>query len=879
MIKIENLKKVYVSKNGQKCGALNGVNITFPEQGMVFVVGQSGSGKSTLLNLLGGLDSITDGEIIVDGAKFSQFKDKDYDNYRKSYVGFVFQDYCLLENMTIYQNIRIGLDLQGDIDNSRVDQILKTVGLEGYGSRYPRELSGGQKQRIGLARALVKNPKLILADEPTGNLDSKFSTQVLDFLKELSKDRLVVIVSHNTNDAIKYADRIIELDDGVVISDTTRVAGSQEKLVDEKTINLPLHKRLTKDELEEVNKAVFAGGHEVVQVTKNFVATKPQEEDNKRKYSVSDKSLTFGGKMFLSRKLMKGNILNLVVTAISVSMLIILLSICQIFMFFSGNDLTRESIKEDTVSFTISKGYRKGDKLSILWAEKLVEITNEEIDEFYDAGYKGNIFKLYNVNMPVNYSAGNPMISGSQIEYKVLNNFYLDSGRGVLECSKDFLTKIYGVNGKLKVLAGDINDDTKKAGLVITDYFADSLIYYNTQQYTTYEDIIAAETVGANSQIYSVKAIIDTGYKTEYAGLINEFKTALNKPSSVDRKTAIATVKNSDEYAVFREDLIAYLSIGYFLGNDYESVVLDTFSNKIGFYFQNPSYVINGKDITLPQYQIRKWTNSDLEPGQMIMGNYVYNAIFKTSYNQQNIEEIDPFDLGVNVYSYTADFGKPDMAQTFNVVDYNISSYIYVGEEDFEKIARHTIINYSLYFDNPESFAGIVDSSVIDKYFSSSDYFRTIFSVLDVVNVFGDFFLLLFIGLALVCALLVCSYTRRTVKRKYYDIGVIRALGGRNSSISFAFIFQLLVLSVSILTLSIVGMSILDSIINTVLVENLANLMVINPISGLTIISFDPISVGIIVLTVLLLCVISVYTMISLSRRVKPINIIRKNHN
>lgn len=877
MIKIENLKKVYISKSGQRCNALNGVNITFPEKGMVFIVGQSGSGKSTLLNLLGGLDSVTEGEIHVDGIKMSEFKERDYDNYRKSYVGFVFQDYCLLENLTIYQNIRLGLDLQGELDSYQVDSILRKVGLYGCGDRYPRELSGGQKQRVGLARALVKNPKLILADEPTGNLDSKISAQVLDLLKELSKSRLVVIISHNNNDANKYADRIIELDDGLVVSDISRVEDNEAKLIDDNKINLPLNKKLSKEELEDVNKAISTGGHELVQVSENFVSTSSQENIKSRRYYVTKESLTFKGKLYLSRKLMKGNFLNLTITSICVSLLIILLSLCQIFMMFSGNNLTKKSITEDTVSFNISKGFRKDSDLSILFADNLVEIESNEIENFYNAGYEGNIYKLYSVNMPVKPSAWEPKISGQQVEYKLLNSFYLDVARGVLQCDQNFLTKVYGNNGVLNVLAGDLNDNTKVAGLVVTDYFADALINYNKAKYTTYEDIINANSIGSNGQIYQIKAIIDTNYEYKYASLINAYATAQAKQSSVERKSALAQIKEMEEYALFREELISYLSIGYYFGEDYTGDVLDAFDDKYGIYFQNADFVINGKDIELSSYQIRK--SNSLEPGQMKIGNSVYNALFKTNYNQQNISEIQTFSLTLNEYSYTNDYGLPEIIQDFDVVEYNVSAYIYMSEEDYEKYARHTTINYSLYFDNPESFATIVDSSVISSYFSSSDYYRTIFSVLDVVNVFEDFFLLLFIGLALICAMLVCSSARRTIRRKNYDIGVIRALGGRNSTIAFAFIFQIVVLAVCILTLSITGMSILDAKMNSILVSNLASLMNIKPISGLTMISFEPLSVFVIVVTVLALCLISVETMIRMSRKLKPISIIRKNNS
>ena len=188
MINIRYLSKEYVSNNKTSHLALNDVSFTLPSRGMIFIIGKSGSGKSTLLNILGGLDSPTAGQIIVDGNDYDNFKEKDFDNYRNTYLGFVFQDFHLIEGLTVQQNITLALDLQGKKNKKAVKEVLKQVDLEGYEKRYPDELSGGQQQRVAIARAIVKKPRLVLADEPTGNLDSKTSKQVLDVLKQLSKN-------------------------------------------------------------------------------------------------------------------------------------------------------------------------------------------------------------------------------------------------------------------------------------------------------------------------------------------------------------------------------------------------------------------------------------------------------------------------------------------------------------------------------------------------------------------------------------------------------------------------------------------------------------------------------------------------------------------
>ena len=186
------------------------------------MLGKSGSGKSTLLNLIGGLDSITSGTIEVDGNDLSSFSEHAFCNYRNNHVGFIFQDYHLIDELTVFDNIALSLDLRRVNDKEKVLRALDKVQLAGYENRYPQELSGGEQQRVAIARALVKDPRIILADEPTGNRDTNTATAVLEILKELSKACLILIVSHNINDANTYADRIIELRHGKIVSDRTR---------------------------------------------------------------------------------------------------------------------------------------------------------------------------------------------------------------------------------------------------------------------------------------------------------------------------------------------------------------------------------------------------------------------------------------------------------------------------------------------------------------------------------------------------------------------------------------------------------------------------------------------------------------------------------
>lgn len=220
MVTIKNLSKIYVQKK-LHVKALDNINLCLPDTGLIFITGRSGSGKSTLLNLLGCLDKFTSGNIIVDGISLKNMKSKEINDYHYEKVGFVFQNFNLLENYNVEKNILIGSNLEINEENeTKVKEILKKVELESFEKRKINTLSGGQVQRVALARALLKKTKILLCDEPTGQLDFETSELIFKVLKEISKESLVLVVTHDNFSAEKYGDRIIKLLDGKVLNDT-----------------------------------------------------------------------------------------------------------------------------------------------------------------------------------------------------------------------------------------------------------------------------------------------------------------------------------------------------------------------------------------------------------------------------------------------------------------------------------------------------------------------------------------------------------------------------------------------------------------------------------------------------------------------------------
>lgn len=221
MLTLKNIKKNYVLGN-QTFKALDGIDLEFRKNEFVAILGASGSGKTTLLNIIGGLDRYTSGDLIINDRSTKSFKDADWDSYRNTAIGFVFQSYNLIPHLSILDNVEIALRLSG-IGNAerkkRAKQALYDVGLIDHIHKRPNQLSGGQMQRVAIARALINNPAILLADEPTGALDSKTSEQIMSLIQDISKDRLVIMVTHNPEIASNYADRIIRLVDGKVVED------------------------------------------------------------------------------------------------------------------------------------------------------------------------------------------------------------------------------------------------------------------------------------------------------------------------------------------------------------------------------------------------------------------------------------------------------------------------------------------------------------------------------------------------------------------------------------------------------------------------------------------------------------------------------------
>ena len=232
MLRLVDVKKNYLMKDQEPVRALRGLSLSFRRNEFVAILGPSGCGKTTLLNIIGGLDRYSDGDLIIKGKSTKNYTDRDWDTYRNHSVGFVFQAYNLIGHQSVCKNVELALTIAGVDKKERKERAyaaLEKVGLKGMEKKKPNQLSGGQMQRVAIARALINNPEILLADEPTGALDSETSIQVMDLLKEVAKDRLVIMVTHNPDLAEKYATRIVNMFDGSIKGDSNPYDDSKEE--------------------------------------------------------------------------------------------------------------------------------------------------------------------------------------------------------------------------------------------------------------------------------------------------------------------------------------------------------------------------------------------------------------------------------------------------------------------------------------------------------------------------------------------------------------------------------------------------------------------------------------------------------------------------
>lgn len=521
MLETRNLKKVYKTKKGVSVTALNDVSIKFPEKGLVFLLGKSGSGKSTLLNLLGGLDKYDEGEIIIKGVSSKDFKQSHFDSYRNTYVGFIFQEYNVLEEFSVGANIALAIELQGNkATDEEINRILKQVDLEGFGDRKPNELSGGQKQRVAIARALVKQPEIIMADEPTGALDSNTGRQVFETLKNLSKDKLVIVVSHDREFAEQFGDRIIELADGNVIDDVTRKVGYEKQgeelnngiSFENDTMTIKSGYHLTEEDRERINQYIDGIGTDLKAVIKkadrgSFQQTNEEDIVHKKgDFKLIKSKLPLKNAFKIGASGLKHKKIRLVVTILLSFVAFSLFALADTFGNYNHIKTCTNSIKDTNITYaSVIKSLKIGSGMNAYWSDYGNSIREDEITKLNkDTGldFTGVVVTNQDMVLP-NYNKEVELTkNGDMCHYALTFSGYANLTESKI---KEMGYKI--VAGKLPkdnneiAISSYVYETYAKAGYISEDGTKSEIKYYND---------LVGKKLKIDKKEFTVVGIVDT---------------------------------------------------------------------------------------------------------------------------------------------------------------------------------------------------------------------------------------------------------------------------------------------------------------------------------------------------------------------------------
>lgn len=889
MIEIKNLTKTYKVENNKQ-HALNNVSFNLPSKGMVFVLGKSGSGKTTLMNLIGGLASPTSGQIIVDGNEISSFDEHQFNTYRNSHVGFIFQDFFLLENYTIKENVDLNLKLQNKHDDELVKKTLSMVDLAGLEDRYPSEISGGQKQRVAIARAIIKNPKLILADEPTGNLDYRTSATILELLKELSKDRLILIVSHNKQEAYKYADILLKLDNGQIKSIHKRNDNIEESLIIDNVINVPYNVRLSKSELNQINQCAKTGKYTFTQNLNRFDEIN-QIEAKKEEITFASYKLNQKNTNYFSKKFNKETIKQTILSSFVVAIMIVLLIISFTFSLNNGEEIINHVNNFSDINTTIIlKGYYDEETSLSLQKNASVKFESEEFESFYEEGYEGNIYKIYNYPVIFNLEGSSVSFDNYYMPHLSINVFtslYVKDSFGTIECNENFLKQLFAdENGNIKLIAGSLEKGFKDNGIVLTDYAADcmrftktSLAHISKQQ--ACEELVNSDTINGR---YTIKAIIDTGYENKYSRIIELFKMTEDASKVEEAREELAKLKNSEEFYKFVNDIKSTLAMTYYIGEgSFKDVVIkdkETTYKKIvnGRNYYQTEYSSSNEQVATFSLVYDETLN--LNDGEVYMDYRKYNDIFSKNLKNNDFSDFKEENITITYYDHLDKTGGNEIySKTYKVVGvrYDVPSYVNVSENDMNELINAKLFEIGACFDNVQSITKTfkTNNSNFKLHYINNDAYTEVYKITNIFSSFKFIFTIIFILLIVASFITLCSHINKCVKQQTYDIGVLKGIGLKSNVILNIYLRQIALLSTLIIAIVSIFMLFVENGLNTILIANLKEYLPEILTKDMKVIDIKIQTILGSYIYVILISVITIMLLINKLKKIKPINIIK----
>ena len=846
MLELKKITKKYLSDTNS-VSALKGIDLKFRETEFVSILGPSGCGKTTLLNIIGGLDQYTTGDLIINGKSTKNFKDKDWDTYRNHSIGFVFQNYNLIPHQTVLANVELALTLAGTNKaerRKRAIQALKDVGLEDQIHKKPNQMSGGQMQRVAIARALVSDPDILLADEPTGALDTKTSVQIMELLKEISKTKLVIMVTHNPELAEKYSTRIIRLLDGQVIDDSMPFTEREEKKEEKKAgktsmsfltaLSLSLNNLLTKKGRTILT--AFAGSIGIIGIAlilslssgmQNYI--NKVEEDTLSSYPITLQETTMDTGELLNAAMDSGNT----------------------YESYNDNQIHSMNITSDMLSLMGS-----GAKTNNLEAFKsYIEEKESTFNEYANAiQYSYNLdLNIYKENSD-GYKKVNPDQIMDELGFGSMNEISsMFTSNSTYNAFSEMLDNKNLIIDQYDILAGHLPENYNEVVLVVNkdNYISDYTLYSiglldSDELVANYKAMLNGEEITELDELtYTYNELLQT-----------KFKVLLNTDYYTKEGNLWIDNSNNEEYINNLLNDALELNVVGIIKPKEETI---TTNNYGGVWYT--------KDLT--EYVINEINDSEIAKEQLANEN-----INVFTHQEFSNEEFNINNLSREEQAYLASLSQSELAEILANYQENATA---TYESNLEKLGivdlnkPSTINIYAKDFDSKEALANLIteynNNTTEENEISYTDIVEVMMSGVSSIIDIISYVLMGFVSISLVVSsIMIGIITYISVLERTKEIGILRSIGASKKDISRVFNAETLIIGLSAGLLGILLTIILNIPIN----------MIINHLAGVSSIAHLPIGGAIILVVIsVLLTVIAGLIPAKMASKKDPVEALR----
>ena len=821
MLELKNISKTYRSKNGVTHRALNDISLSFGQTGLVFIVGRSGGGKSTLLNMIAALDRPDRGEILLYGNSFRDFNNAKLDSYRNTYIGVVFQDYNLIPTLTVYQNIALALGLQSNESSERVNAAIKTAGLEDIKDRKPNEISGGQSQRVAIARAVVKDPKIILADEPTGNLDSKTGAEMFNIFKELSKEKLVIIVTHDRDVADDLGDRVIEIKDGRVHKDLVRTTELYEPAVDtvgDRLVRVPKGKHLDELALEEINgiitktdrdtyiinekdidkvKSMNIHVKNAVQLDQTDNATyyfpyRPEPEEQKELSLIKSKMPGKVG-LKLSLSMLKYKKFRLVMTVIMLIFALFLSAVVGVFKFYDFDRAAAKTITKEKYEYLLAT--KDGDYINeTIFTKDEINYLNSVSDEVYE---------VYSESIVPEYIGATESYKKSDKTFDLFQSFF-----GIVETDGKPIYDTGYVAGKAPETYNDV-----VISQLVARFMTDKKIYADVSDYS---DLIGKE-IALSGVRMSICGIYETDI-TLYDEAVDYFSknggAAYEYISQTEAAPYYAQLSEKDGFAIVKQGYTENVITGLEKYPAFASKV----NGKVNLQL---SYIA-------PSDKAGNILYKTGDEGYYVDSKLFYNTFGSYASDTDEVAAvINEFNKGENDYLIKQTSGVLDDGSHTSLIINGMKiagvtdgedGTLYVGADSFSMFVSDNItVRKVLVKTGGSTIKNInllkkLNSADIYPYMKFYADYQSFSSNLSILSTVLSRTLIM---ISIAAALLLFSFISSSVKLESRHIGILRGMGARGIDTFKAFGIEGVLITSAALILTVIMIAVLFPLINT----------------------------------------------------------------